>query len=60
MKKSIFTALLAAAMLIAAAPALAYHSDCLIPQENVYSTPFADTAGAWCDAYVQTCYVAAF
>lgn len=56
MKKSILAMLLAATMLIVTIPAAAYHSDCLVPQKNVYSAPFADTTGSWCDSCVQTCY----
>lgn len=56
MKKCIPAMLLAATMLIATIPAAAYHSDCLVPQKNVYSAPFADTTGIWCDSYVRTCY----
>lgn len=40
----------------AALPAVAYSDSCLVAQQKVYSQPFADTAGVWCNAYVQTCY----
>ena len=40
------------------APAAAYNSGCLVPQKKTYSTAFADTKGAWCEAAVKTVYEA--
>lgn len=40
------------------APAAAYSSGCLVPQKKTYSTAFADTKGAWCEAAVKTVYEA--
>lgn len=40
------------------APAAAYNSGSLVPQQRTYTTPFTDTKGTWCGAAVQTCYEA--
>ncbi|MCI2058129.1 MAG: S-layer homology domain-containing protein [Oscillibacter sp.] len=60
MKKARFAALfLALALLLGSVPAYALGKNSLLPQKRAYSAPFADTAGTWCDSYVQTCYEAA-
>lgn len=51
---SLFLAL--ALCLSLAAPAAAYSSGSLIPQQKTYTTAFTDTKGTWCDGYVKTVY----
>ena len=60
MKKSRLTALLLTLVLALSLtiPAAAYNNSSLVPQKRTYSTPFTDTEGTWCDAYVRTCYEA--
>lgn len=47
---------LALTLLFASLPAAAYGAGNLLPQKRAYATAFSDTAGTWCDSYVQTCY----
>lgn len=57
MKRTVLIALTTMLILqVVAVPGAAYSNSCLVAQQKVYSQPFADTAGTWCDAYVQTCY----